>query len=81
MNTEYEFKIFRLTRDGQGVNHRINKNAIHHIVTVLLPYYPFLGPMKSGERVDFIIYLFEKALKDKMEGYLTSWEMAAKENN
>ena len=74
-----DFQLYKLSRRGHGANHRINKNAIHHLVTNLLPYYPQLGVMKAGERADFIIFLFEKALKEKMTGYKTSWECAQME--
>lgn len=77
----YEFKLFRLTRNGEGSNHRLNKDALHHIVTTLLPYYPQLGQMKSGERADFVLFLFEKALKGKLPDYVTSWEAASTGKN
>ena len=74
MDVEQEFSLFRSTRSSGGVNTRINRGAVNHIVTFLLPYYPQLKYMKTGERTDFVIYLFEKALKGKMPDYQISWE-------
>lgn len=77
MNVDAEFQLFRSTRPKGGTNTRLNRGAVNHIVTFLLPYYPQLKYMRSGERADFIVYLFEKALKGKMEDYIYSWEADA----
>ena len=68
-----DFTLFRNNRRKGGTNTRLNKEAVDHIVAVLLPYYKELRLMKSGERADFIIFLFEKALKEKMPDYIFSW--------
>lgn len=80
MSIVNEFKLFRSTRSNRGTNTRLNSNAVSHLVTVLLPFYPCVRDMSAGERADFIIFLFEKALKDKMPDYKFSWEVEKNEN-
>jgi len=48
---------------------RVNKFYINYLCEILKKYYPELATASFADRIHFLIYLLEKALKEKDFGY------------
>lgn len=73
LNLYMQFKASRGVNKGEGTIVRTNVKVLNHVCAALSPYYPEISIMNRSEKANFLVFLLEKSLIDRLPDYVESW--------
>ncbi|MEE4244542.1 MAG: hypothetical protein V2I33_03980 [Kangiellaceae bacterium] len=72
MTTKTDYLLFKNSSKADTVS-RVRSLPVEHLSSFLCGHYPEIKEQTTSERVNFFIFLLEKALDKKCEDYSVSW--------